>query len=252
MKVVGCLQARISSSRLPGKVMALVDGRPMIARQIERLDRISGLDELVVATSNDPTDDLLADFVESIGVSVHRGSLNDVLQRYVEVIDIYRPDVMVRFTADCPLVSPLVADELIREFLSLDVDYLSNTLTPTYPDGLDVEVFRPEALEWVYLNSSDPNEREHVTLGIYRRPDQFKVANYSGKSNHSNLRWTVDTSDDLEFVREVYKRLQPKNPAFEYHDVLDLLTEFPDLNRTSKDSARNAALEGLDTGAMNA
>ena len=242
----------MSSTRLSGKVLEPVEGMPMIGRQIERLLRAKKIDELVVATSSDASDDELTEYVESLGVRVFRGSRDDVLDRFINVIESCNPGLVVRLTADCPLTSPAVIDQIISKFQDSNLDYLSNTLTPTYPDGLDVEVVLPQVLEWVAENSSDPHEREHVTLGVYRRPEQFKVSNYSDSSDHSDLRWTVDTPDDLDFVRQVYRHLYVENPAFEYQDVLRLLDNHPELNRTSADAVRNAALEGLDTGAMNA
>jgi len=166
------------------------------------------------------------------------------------VIDSCSPDVVVRLTADCPLTSPLVIDNVIREFKKRNLDYLSNTLSPTFPDGLDVEVVLPEVLRWVDTHSLERAEREHVTLGVYRRPERFRVANFAGEVDNSDLRWTVDNPGDLAFVREVYRRLHASNSGFEYEDVLALLDDAPSLSRTSADAARNAALEGLDTGAM--
>ena len=123
-------------------------------------------------------------------------------------------------------------------------------MEPSFPDGVDVEVVRADVLRWVAANSTDAHEREHVTLGVYRRPERFAVRNVSGAVDLSDLRWTVDNPDDLAFVREVYARLYPGNPAFELGDVLDLLEAEPGLGRTSADAMRNAALQGLDTGAM--
>lgn len=250
MTTVAILQARMTSSRLPGKVMLPVLGEPMILRQLERLLRASSIDLIVVATSEDESDDELAILLADHGYDYVRGSLDDVLARFVRAIDEYEPDVVVRLTADCPLASPAVIDAVVGEFLAADVDYLSNTLEASYPDGVDVEVVRPSALRWVAENSSDPHEHEHVTLGVYRRPEQFRVANFAGPRDLSHLRWTVDNADDLTFVRAVYEKLYPANPAFELDDVLDLLEREPSLARTSADSARNAALDGLDTGAM--
>lgn len=127
----------------------------------------------------------------------------------------------------------------------------SNTMTPTFPDGLNVEVVRVSVLREVASISTDPHEREHVPLGVYRRQDAYNIQNLADGIARSELRWTVDTADDLASIRTVYKELLPSNPAFEYEDVLDFLQRDPRLNRTSADSKRNAALDGLDTGAMN-
>lgn len=240
----------MTSSRLPGKVLEPILGVPMIGRQIERLRRASSLDGLVVATSTDHSDDPLADFVVTLGVPVVRGSLDDVLARFIAVLDEYSPEVVVRLTADCPLASPSVIDRVVGTFASSGADYGSNTLEPTWPDGVDVEVVRSSALRWVAENSDDAHEREHVTLGLYRRPDRFRCINVAGEMDLSDLRWTVDTPEDLAFAREVYAELWPSNPEFDVDDVLALLERRPALSRTSADAARNAALDGLDTGAM--
>lgn len=250
MSIVGVLQARMSSTRLPGKVLEPILNVPMIGRQVERLRRATAMDALVVATSTDPGDDALVEYVATLGVPVVRGSLDDVLARFVQAIDEHAIDTVVRLTADCPLASPAVIDAVIADFVSGGADYVSNTLTPTYPDGVDVEVLRADVLRWVAANSDDPHEHEHVTLGVYRRPERFAVRNVAGGEDLSDLRWTVDNPDDLAFVREVYARLYPANPAFELADVLALLEREPGLSRTSVDAVRNAALQGLDTGAM--
>jgi spore coat polysaccharide biosynthesis protein SpsF len=237
----------MTSTRLPGKVLAPILQEPMIERQLERLDRVKGLDGVVVATSLDASDDPLVNYLESRRVRVIRGSLNDVLDRFITVLDEFGPESVVRLTADCPLVSPTVADQVISEFHASGA---SNTLQPTFPDGLDVEVVKADVLRWVAANSTDPHEREHVTLGVYRRPDRFSLLNVRGSSDFSDLRWTVDNSDDLEFVRSVYSRLYSENPEFEFEDVLSLLRAEPSLSRTNRDAGRNVALDGLDTGAM--
>ena len=246
------LQARMTSTRLPGKVMAPLSGAPMIQRQIERISRATQLSGLVVATSVDPSDDELAAFVSSLGVPVIRGPLDDVLGRFVHAIEAFEPSVVVRLTADCPLTSPAVIDAVIDSFFAGSYDYCSNTLQPSYPDGLDVEVVRSSVLRWVASNSTDPHEREHVTLGVYRRPERFALGNFAGDVDLSGLRWTVDTPEDLAFVRWVYSELFPSSPEFDLADVLELLRAHPLMSRTTIDAARNAALDGLDTGAMNA
>lgn len=252
VSTVAILQARMTSSRLPGKVMLDLHGAPMIQRQLERVSRAELIDQIVVATSTDPSDDTLVEFVEKLGFDVFRGPLDDVLARYVRVIDQLEPSVVVRLTADCPLASPSIIDSVIAGFGSGDYDYYSNTLEPTFPDGLDAEVVRSTVLTWVNANSTDPHEHEHVTLGVYRRPERFRLGNLLAETDHSDLRWTVDNSADLDFVRKIYGELFDLNPAFEYEDVLALLQRQPEHNRTTIDAERNAALQGLDTGAMNA
>jgi spore coat polysaccharide biosynthesis protein SpsF len=251
-KTLAIVQARSTSSRLPGKVLMNLHGAPMILRQLERVQRSETIDHIVVATSDDPSDHELAEIVSEAGYDIVRGPLNDVLARFSQTIDQHHPDVVVRITADCPLISPHVIDLVAQAFHSSEADYVSNTLAPTYPDGLDVEVMKASALQQLANNTSDPVEREHVTLGIYRKPDQFRVENFPDPSgaDHSDLRWTVDDSDDFAFVTRVYESLFPQNPAFDYPDVLALLAQHPEWNRTELHAKRNAALDGLDTGAM--
>lgn len=242
----------MTSTRLPGKVLAPLLGEPMVARQLERIRRAHRLDEIVIATSTDASDDPLADWAGANDVKAFRGCLDDVLQRYVEVIDRFEPDVVVRLTADCPLTSPAVIDQVIERFHASAVDYCSNTLVPSFPDGLDVEVVRADVLREVAAVSTDPHEREHVTLGVYRHPERYRLANFEGSDDHSDLRWTVDTPEDMSFVTSVYEDLYSDEPAFEMRDVLALLARTPGLSRTTKHAMRNAALSGLNTGAMRA
>lgn len=252
MTTIAILQARMSSSRLPGKVLLPLAGAPMVLRQLERIERATLLDEIVVATSTDPSDDELADVLEAAGRSVVRGDLNDVLARFVTVMDKYEPDVVVRLTADCPLASPEVIDRVVGAFRESGADYLSNTMTPSFPDGLDVEVVKASVLREVAQEATDQPEREHVTLGVYRRQERYRVENLANEVDYSHLRWTVDDPGDYAFVTQVYDSLFPENPHFDFDDVLGLLERHPELSRTEADAPRNAALQGLDTGAMNA
>jgi spore coat polysaccharide biosynthesis protein SpsF len=224
----------------------------MILRQLERIARASTLDGIIVATSRDPYDDELASIVTEAGFPVVRGSLTDVLGRFIDVLDAFGPRSVVRLTGDCPLTCPEVIDQVVADFLTGGADYVSNTLIPTFPDGLDVEVVSAAALREVARNSSDAAEHEHVTLGIYRRPEQFRVRNVADASgrDHSDLRWTVDNQEDFEFVTWVFDSLYARNPDFDYARVLDLLAREPSRSRTSRDARRNSALDGLETGAM--
>jgi spore coat polysaccharide biosynthesis protein SpsF len=225
----------------------------MIIRQLERLRRAETIDELVVATSTDQTDDGLAELLEKHEVAVFRGSLNDVLDRFISVMDTYGmkdQDAVIRLTADCPLADPTVIDRVVREFEASGADYCSNTLTPTYPDGLDVEVVRAGVLRTVASASKDTHEREHVTLGVYRRPQEFIIKNVSAERDLSDMRWTVDTREDFAFITLVYDSLFLKSPGFSTNDVLALLKENPEIRSAQSESIRNEALRGLDTGAM--
>ena len=252
MTTIAILQARTTSSRLPGKVLLPLEGQPMILRQLERIKCASTIDAIVVATSTDPSDDELVATLTTAGYDVVRGPLDDVLGRFIRVLDAYPAETVVRLTADCPLISPTVIDLVVRQFYAAGSDYLSNNLTPTYPDGLDVEVVKASTLRTLAEESTDVDEREHVTLGVYRRHEQFKVGNFRDPEGRDNthLRWTVDNPDDFAFVTSIYEALWQLNSDFDYQDVLAFLEQYPDKSRTDQDSPRNAALNGLNTGLM--
>lgn len=245
MTTVGVLQARVSSSRLPGKVLADVSGAPMIARQIERIMRARRLDMLILATSEATDDGSLAALGEKIGIPVFRGSLNDVLGRFAGAVAAFAPDAetVVRLTGDCPLTDPDVIDLCIEAHRSSAADITTNAAEPTYPDGLDVEVIARAALEVAANEACASHEREHVTQFIYQRPDRFRVAHVKQARDLSALRWTVDHPDDLAFVRRVYDALYAKNPAFGMEDVMDLITENPEMAAINASYERNEGLK---------
>jgi spore coat polysaccharide biosynthesis protein SpsF len=212
----------------------------MILRQLERLERSTMIDALVVATSVDSSDDSLVATLESAGVAVRRGPLDDVLERFNLVVREFEPDTIVRLTADCPLADPLVIDDVIRAHLHAGVDYTSNTLPPTYPDGLDVECIGAAAFERLLTLPLTAREREHLTMGIYSRPAVFVRNTVEQEPDLSHLRWTVDLPEDLEFVEAVYESLYANNAAFGQADILHFLGDRPELTRTDQDVARNA------------
>ena len=221
----------MSSTRLPGKVLADVAGAPMILRQIERLNRCRRIDRIAVATSTDPTDDGLAAMLVLHDIPVHRGPLDDVLARYIGALDALGPaEHLVRLTADCPLADPGVIDATIALHLERATDYASNTPAHrTYPKGLDVEIMRADGLRAAAREANDPYEREHVTPYLYRHPELFTQAFLSQDADEGEVRWTVDRPDDLEFVRAVYEALYPVDPAFTSDDVRALVRARPDL-----------------------
>jgi spore coat polysaccharide biosynthesis protein SpsF len=191
---------------------------------VERLRRARRIDELMVATSTDSSDDPLAAYCESIGLDVFRGDLNDVLARYAAALALHPvATAVVRLTADCPLADPELIDRVIKQHHEADADYTSNTLgTRTYPHGLDTEVIRPEALREAAERASDPYEREHVTPFIYRRPETYRLEGVARPESLAMLRWTVDLPEDMAFVREVYAKLYPFNPEFDSDAIVAL------------------------------
>jgi spore coat polysaccharide biosynthesis protein SpsF len=231
--ILAVVQARCSSTRLPGKVLAPVLGKPMILRQLERLARSERIDQLVVATSTDPSDDPLAEVLATEGVTYRRGSLTDVADRYLQVAREFEPDSIVRLTADCPLADPGVLDTIIDAHVESGADYTSNVIERTYPQGLDAECVTLGAFERLMATPLSAAEREHVTLGLYSRPDQFRLHSVTQPVDRSALRWTVDLPEDLEFVRAVYAALYDVNPSFDQEDLVDYLSSHPELNRTN-------------------
>jgi spore coat polysaccharide biosynthesis protein SpsF len=240
--ILAILQGRVSSTRLPGKVLAPVLGEPMIVRQVERLRRSTMIDRLVIATSVDPSDDPLVAELERRGIEVRRGPLDDVVGRFAGIVEEMAPTTVVRLTADCPLTDVEVVDRVIRAHLDAGGDYTSNTLKPTYPDGLDVECISAAAFARLVALALTGREREHVTLGLYGRPNEFMLTSVEQEPDLSALRWTVDVAGDLDFVRSIFGLLYPEDPGFGQTAILALLKQRPDLNRTEEDLARNAGL----------
>ncbi len=240
MTVLAILQARVTSTRLPNKVLVPILGQPMLARQIERLRRARTLDKLVVATSDDASDDPLAAMCAAIGVPCHRGSLNDVLARFQGACAAFGPaDHIVRLTGDCPLADPAVIDAVVRHHLASGADYTANAIQPTWPDGLDVEVMRAAVLQRAFDEARLPSEREHVTPYIHKHPEWFRIEHVKGDRDLSTLRWTVDEPADLAFVSEVYAALYPENPAFDTAAILGLIEQRPELTKLNGQFLRN-------------
>lgn len=240
--ILAVLQARLGSSRLPGKVLAPILGEPMLLRQIERVKRCRLVDNLVVATSTSPTDDPLASFCKERDIPVGRGSETDVLSRFIDVAKPYTPSAVVRLTGDCPLADPEVIDEVIGAFKAGNVDYASNVEPATFPDGLDVEVVRWATLERAHREAVLPSHREHVTLFIRSQPERFPATAVTRSPDLSHLRWTVDESADLEFVRRIYGELYPAKPNFVTADILRLLDANPNLAAVNCGFERNEGL----------
>ena len=236
------LQARMSSSRLPGKVMIEINGKPMIYWQIQRILSSKCVNSLIVATSIDPSDDPLVSFLEENLISVYRGSLDNVLSRYIEVSEIYPHDALIRLTGDCPLVMPELIDQMVGAFYEQDVDYLSNTLEPTFPDGLDIEIIKQGTLKCLTSFNLEPKELEHVTYGIYTRPETFNLSNFLNESNHGHKRWTVDYQEDLDFIRKVYAHFAGHESTFTYLDLLDFLRQKPEVISGVDAARRNEQL----------
>ena len=242
LKVIGILQARVSSTRLPGKVIKPLLGKPMILQQINRLKRCRKLEKIIVATSCDPSDDRLVSVLENNKIDVYRGSLDNVLDRFCNAAALYMPEHVVRLTADCPLADPLVIDKVIEAHLQQGNDYTANCVKATYPDGLDVEVMSYRALKEAKENAKLPSELEHVTPYIRNHPQRYKIGNVRNNCDLSAMRWTVDEPEDFEFVETVYNRLYSILPYFVMKDILDLLEKEPELKDINSEFKRNSGM----------
>ena len=241
------LQARLSSSRLPGKVLKPILGQPMIYRQVERLRRAKTIKNLVVATSIDPSDDHLADYLKLSSIPFVRGNLNDVLARFETAIKLF-PDAehIIRVTGDCPLIDPCILDQIVNCHILEKNDYTSNTVEVTYADGLDVEVIKRTIFEEILKTATLPYEREHVTPYIYTHSEKYKIKHfkYSGEA-FDHLRWTVDHQEDYELVTKIFENLYLRNPSFGAEDILKLINENPDLALINSKYIRNEQLVKL-------
>jgi len=239
-RTVAIVQARMTSSRLPGKVLMDLGGAPMLQRVVERAQRAHGVDAVLIATSDEPSDDPVAALGAALGVPVVRGSERDVLSRYCEAAAFSDATVVVRITADCPLLDPAVVDQVVDAFRSTPCDYASNLEPPTFPDGLDVEVVTREALERAARDATRRSEREHVTLHIRNHPERYRRQSVSRTPDLAHLRWTVDEPADLEFVRAVYAALP--HPTAGTEAVLAVLADHPELSTLNAGFQRNAGL----------
>ena len=243
MKVVAIVQARMGSTRLPGKVMMPIHGEPMIGLLLARLSRSQEIDRIIVATSIDERNKTLADHVSRLGYSCEQGSEHDVLDRYFQAARKHGADVVVRITGDCPLVDPALVDEVIRGFKRAKVDYFSNVDPPTYPDGLDIEVFTFAALEKAASQAKSPHEREHVTPYLRENPI-LRRTSLRNEQDLSDLRWTVDEPADLDVVAGIFGHFSP-DIHFSWQSVLALQRTHPDIFQANRKIARN---EGLTLG----
>lgn len=228
MKTLIIVQARMTSTRLPGKVLLPLAGVPMLTRLVERLRRVQRADGIVVATTTNATDDAIASLCTQLGVPCHRGSEHDVLSRYADAARLHGADVVVRITSDCPLIDPALIDQVIAAYEEGGSDYVSNMLPPTWPYGMAVEVFSAAALAQAHAEATQAAEREHVTPFLYWHPERYRLRNVASPVDLSHHRWTVDTPEDYALVSRLFDHLMPTRPHFNQADVLALLDAHPD------------------------
>ncbi|MBL0385525.1 glycosyltransferase family protein [Tumebacillus sp. ITR2] len=228
-KKVVIMQARMGSTRLPGKVLKTLHGKSVLAHGIERCLAMKHADVVVIATTDGPEDDLIVQEAERLGVPCFRGSERDVLSRYYGAARAHGADVVIRVTSDCPLLDHAVADDVVERFLAgVSYDYLSNTLERSFPRGLDTEVFTMEALATTMQEAEQEFEREHVTPFLYRNSERFHVGSYAWSQDLSRYRWTLDTQEDWELISAVYDRLY-EGKLFGWREVLALMEREPEL-----------------------
>jgi|OM-RGC.v1.010255875 spore coat polysaccharide biosynthesis protein SpsF len=228
--VAAVIQARMTSTRLPGKVLLPAAGREMLAHQIDRVRRARSVDAICIATTANATDDKVADLAERENIAVFRGSEQDVLGRFVAAAERVGADTVVRLTGDCPLTDPELIDAVMTVFRSADpaVDYATNSVPRTWPIGLDVEVASMAALRLANAETDDPYDREHVTPFLYRQPERFRIARHLAPKDLSGYRWTLDERSDYELLVRILEALLPANPNFGWRDVIALLDKHPD------------------------
>ncbi len=234
------IQARCSSSRLPGKVLKPIMGKPMILYELERLKRSKCIDIIVLATSQDESDNELARIVAQNGVEVFRGNLDDVLDRYYQCAKRYQPEHVVRITGDCPVIDWRVVDGVIEKHLEEEND--DTVTTERFPDGLDTEVIRFSTLERAWKEARLPSEREHVTPFIKKHAELFKLGQMDCESDLRHMRWTVDEPQDFEFIRQVYEELYLTNKDFSMQDILRLMERKPEMSSINQGIQRNEGL----------
>lgn len=235
MKVVCIVQARVGSTRLPGKVLKKICGKTVLEHDIDRLKRIKNIDEIIIATTTLEKDNAIVKECQRLGVKCFRGSEEDVLSRYYYAAKENNADVVVRVTSDCPLIDPEVSEKIIQYYLDNKdkYDYVSNTIERTYPRGLDTEVFSFSALEKAFNEAISKRDKEHVTPYIWDNANVFRLAQYKNIKDYSNLRWTLDTEEDYRLISSIYEKFRNKK-YFSMHEILKFLEGNPKIKEINK------------------
>ena len=245
-KIVCTIEARMTSARLPGKVLLPLAGKPALERLAERIQRSHYVDEIVVATTVNDTDQPIIDLCEKIRCSYSRGSEEDVLFRVLEAAKSVSGDIVVEITGDCPLIDHRHIDKVIELFYSGEYDYASNTIERSFPDGFDVQVFPVHVLEEVDRLTHDPIDRVHVSYYIYTHPERYKLLNWKaeGVVYWPGLGITLDEKDDYKLINKIFEKLIPKNEDFSAEDIVNLLRSQPELIEINSNVGRKAPEEG--------
>lgn len=234
MRIVGIIQARMGSTRLPGKIMKMVNGKSLLDYELERIKRSKLLDEIVLATTIQEKDDYIVNYCNERNIKVVRGSEDNVLERYYYAAKEVKADVVVRMTSDCPLIDPGIIDDLVAFYLENNFDYVSNTQNRTYPRGMDTEVFSFSVLEQAYLNAEKEYEKEHVTPYIYFNPGIFSIGQVTNDQDLSKYRLTVDTNEDFELISILLNDLYNEDKMFGLAKIIEKLELEPHLFEINK------------------
>lgn len=237
-KTTVMIQARLGSNRLPKKVLAKIQGKSLIWHVINRVKKIKNIEQIVLITTTNDSDKILLDIAKQQHVFGFTGSETDVLKRHYDCAIKFNADPIIRITSDCPLIDPELSSDVLQFYLDNNFDYVSNAINPTFPDGLDTEVFSFKALSQAHKNAKLVSEREHVTPCFINNPKQFHIFNFSFSTNLSKLRWTVDRTQDLDFVRQIYHHMAPKT-IFSMYEVLDVIKKYPELSKINNNIIRN-------------
>lgn len=242
-KVVASIEARMTSTRLPGKVLAPCVGKPMLELLVERVKRSKVVNKIVIATTVNKTDDVIVDCARKIGVGYFRGSEKDVVSRVAEAMEAEKADVIVQLTGDNPLVDPQIIDRMVRIYLANDIDYISNKLVRSYPIGLDVQVASLDVLRKSLAIAKDKPQHEHLFLSIYENPKKFKLFNLLSEPElcRPDLRWTMDTKEDYEFLCAIYEQFYHKNKNFSSLDIINYLEAHPEIVAINQEVVQKSA-----------
>ncbi|MGL4874552.1 MAG: cytidylyltransferase domain-containing protein [Clostridium sp.] len=229
MKVVCVVQARMSSSRLPGKVLMKIEGVSILEHIIRRLKKSEEIDEIIIATTENKEDDKIEELVRNLDTKIFRGNLFNVLERYYFAVRERSEKILIRITGDCPCVDYKLIDDMVRafkeEYIQNRIEYMNNTFENNYPRGYDVEIFTKKALEKAYYNAEKDYEKEHVTPYLYDKENNFKIKIYKGEKIYPNYRVTVDTTEDFQVVENIFKNLYRENPYFGIEAVVNYLNK---------------------------
>ena len=237
-KITVIIEARTGSSRLPNKVIAEIEGKPMIFYVIDRIKQIKSVEQIILATTQEKNDKILTEIAKQNSIGSFVGDSIDVLDRDYQCALQNNADPIIRITGDCPLIDPDIVEEMLEFYLKNNYDYVSNRINPKYPDGLDVEIYSFNTLQMVAQNAKWSSERELVTTYITKNPKNFKIFSYENQEDLSEYRWTVDEQKDLEFIRKIYSIMKPKT-NFSMNEIIEILVKNPELLKINSGIMRN-------------